>query len=162
MDKIYRTIIFVKFILSKSKALSKIYDVIQRQTLNKVDFSRWSHRLTGYISCRALHNYSDFIHEKIKWIKLLLGFRSRDEPNVVGFFWALLFLSDFVSFTTFFEIVEASKQFQGEGNRTKCISSYLFVQSWNLCVISLHFPLLGPWVLAHHGTNSTAGRLRAW
>lgn len=64
MDKIYKTIIFVKFILSKNKALSKIYDVIQRQTLNKVDVSRRSHRLTWHISCRALPNYADFIHEK--------------------------------------------------------------------------------------------------
>lgn len=30
--------------------------------------------------------------------------RSRDEPNVVGFFWALLFLPDFVSFTIFLRI----------------------------------------------------------
>lgn len=65
MDNIYKTIIFVKFI-SKNKALSKIYDVIQRQTLNKVDVSRRSHRLTRHISCRALPNYADFIHEKKK------------------------------------------------------------------------------------------------
>lgn len=63
MDNIYKTIIFVKFI-SKNKALSNIYDVIQRQTLNKVDVSRRSHRLTRHSSCRALPNYADFIHEK--------------------------------------------------------------------------------------------------